>query len=74
MKIKPVPYRPEKDDIICYPGGRHIDEVIVNESTGGWCIQLYSRNSQDTVYFDTEEDAITFREKIKQSLEGGSDK
>ena len=77
MKINPVYFKPGNGNVICYPGTLHTDDIIINESRpkkdgesidGEWCcIQLQSKNGQDTFYFN-EKDAITFREEVKKSV------
>lgn len=74
--VKSADFYP-KNEVICNPRNNPIDYVLMEESSipgrgeeKRWCIQFHSGNQQAaTIYFD-EEDAKTFREKVKESLEG----
>ncbi|MGC1928641.1 MAG: hypothetical protein WA667_06670 [Candidatus Nitrosopolaris sp.] len=67
MKINNVHFTPKKG-VTRYPGKRPITDVLIIDSKNRWCIQLHSKSIQDTIYFN-EEDAITFRNKVVDSLE-----
>ena len=72
--VKPVDFN--LDGVICNPRGNPINYVWMGETEmyigkeKKWCIQFHSGNLQSaTIYFD-EVDAIKFREKVNESLEG----